>query len=378
MVILVLNCGSSSLKFAVQDTESQQCLQSGMYEVSEAGHLVSIQSLIEQLKTNGLFEKIQGIGHRVVHGGEQFSNSCLITDQVLGSIQSLGRLAPLHNPINLIGISCAQTLFPHLPQVAVFDTAFHQSIPQEAYTYAVPFDWYLNHGVRRYGFHGSSHRYIAIKAQGHPLLPKNPNIITIHLGNGCSAAAVSGGKCIDTTMGLTPLEGLVMGTRSGNVDPGLHAYLAEELGLGLFEINQILNKQSGLLGVSGLSGDMRTLIEARSRGHERADLAIKVFTYRLAAQVMALTAPFNKLDALIFTGGIGENSWIIRKEVLQRLQILNIIINDDANESNGKLNQGLISKGSGVLALVIPTNEEAMIAHDSAQVIAQIKPKSSI
>jgi acetate kinase len=276
----------------------------------------------------------------------------------------------LHNPPNLLGIRLATELFPDLPQVAVFDTAFHQTMPARAYTYPVPADWAERYGVRRYGFHGTSHRYVARRAQAElGLAPDAGALVTAHLGNGCSATAVLGGKSVDTTMGLTPLEGLVMGTRSGSVDPAIIGHVAAAAGISHAEVLDALNKKSGLLGISGLSNDMRTLEAAAERGDARASLAIEVFTYVLAKQLAGLVVALGRLDALVFTGGIGENAARVRAKVVENLAFLGLTLDRDANERCVRGEKGRITLSLSPQALVIPTNEELMIATDTAEIV---------
>lgn len=391
--ILVINCGSSSIKFALFDMQSQAHVADGMAEklgeqdaslecrqgdqetrrdIPGAGHGEAMQAIIGVLDSRGdLRKRLGAVGHRVVHGAESFSESSLITDRMLEEVENCSRLAPLHNPANLLGIRTARELFPDLPQVAVFDTAFHQTMPDHAYLYPVPWRLYEEHGVRRYGFHGTSHRFVS--AQAAELLGKPAaecNLVTAHLGNGCSACAVHGGKSVDTTMGMTPLEGLVMGTRSGDVDPGLHAYLAGELGCGLDAVTDLLNRESGLLGLSGISNDMRTLVEAAEEGDERADLAIRVFCYRLAKAVAALCVPLGHVDALVFTGGIGENSWRVRARTVELLGLLGMGLDAERNRAHGRDSGGHIGPaGVEPAVLVVPTDEELMIARDTARLI---------
>ncbi len=391
--ILVINCGSSSIKFALFDMERQRNVADGMAEklgdadaslecrlggeksnrdIPGAGHGEAMQAVISMLEAGGdLRGRLGAVGHRVVHGGEFFSDSVRINDELLEQVERCNHLAPLHNPANLLGIRTARELFPDLPQVAVFDTAFHQTMPDHAYLYPVPWRLYEDHAVRRYGFHGTSHRFVAAQAAarlGRPLA--ECNLVTAHLGNGCSACAVRGGRSVDTTMGLTPLEGLVMGTRSGDVDPGLHAYLAGELDCGLDEINELLNRESGLLGLSGISNDMRTLVEAAEGGNDRADLAIRVFCYRLAKAVAALCVPLGRVDALVFTGGIGENSWRVRARTVEQLGVLGMTLDAARNAAHGRESEGRISPdGNGPAVLVVPTDEELMIARDTARLI---------
>jgi acetate kinase len=381
---LVINSGSSSLKFALIDAGSGRVLRSGMAErlgTAEAslrsddvdrplpggGHAEALAEILGHL---GDVPPV-AVGHRVVHGGEAFARSVQLDDAVIERIRACNDLAPLHNPANLLGIDAARRQFPRLPHVAVFDTAFHQTLPAKAFTYAVPYELYERHRVRRYGFHGTSHAYVAGEAAaviGQPL--ESLQLVTAHLGNGCSACAIKGGRSADTTMGLTPLEGVVMGTRSGDVDPNLHQFLADQTGRSLAEITDLLNRQSGLLGLSGASNDMRTLLDARERGDARAALAIDVFCYRLAKAILGLGAALDRVDALVFTGGIGEHAAAIRAETLAQLAILGPVIDPARNATHGAGAGGRITAdGSRLLALVIATNEELMIARETARVL---------
>jgi len=387
-LVLVLNCGSSSIKFAVIDPKNgsnklnglvqcigakeanlqwQQKSKKNKQELPNINYRDAIHKVIEVLSSsNHLVENLVAVGHRVVHGGEAFTASMIINGQVLAQIKKCSHLAPLHNPANLIGIEEARKAFPKLKQVAVFDTAFHQSMPEYAYIYAVPYAWYEKYDVRRYGFHGTSHRYVAQQAA--KILNKSLEkcaLISAHLGNGCSVTAILNGKSVDTSMGITPLEGLVMGTRSGDVDPGLHACLADKLGYDVNQITEILNKKSGLLGISGIGSDMRAIEEAHNAGNKRASLALEIFCYRLAKYIMAYTVPLGRLDALIFTGGIGENVSIIRSKTLNWLKLLDFVIDEKLNNTtiNGK--QGVITQQNSSVAMIIPTNEEFMIAKDA-------------
>jgi acetate kinase len=384
MLVLALNSGSSSLKCAVVDPEARELRQSALVEnlgtsqarmvlvaptgkqvidLAHADHSSALEVVLEHFRLDAeLWRALRGVGHRVVHGGEAFTESALIDGAVERSIEQCQALAPLHNPANLLGIRAARRALPDLPHVAVFDTAFHQTLPDVAFRYAVPESWYREHGVRRYGFHGTSHRYVAGEAAtrlGKPL--SELNLLTAHLGNGCSAAAIAGGRCVDTTMGFTPLEGLVMGTRSGDIDPALIFHLANHVGLPLATIERALNKESGLLGLSGLTHDMRTLtIEAEH--HEGARLAIEVFCHRLAKYLGALRTSFERLDAIIFTGGIGEHSALVRRLVCQRLVGLGVVLDPDKNDTALEQIEG---PSSQIALLVIPTNEELMIARDT-------------
>ncbi len=391
--ILVLNTGSSSLKFSLIKAEDQSVIFSGLAEklghgdasitfnfdgkkettaLETGNHKTAVKVIFTFIENKKLTETLIGIGHRVVHGGENFKASTLITSEVLGVIEACVPLAPLHNPANLVGIKGAMEVAPHLPQVAVFDTAFHQSIPPYAYFYGVPMTWYRQLGVRRYGFHGTSHQYVTQQAAIQLNIPlENSAFISAHLGNGASAAAILNGQSVDTTMGFTPLEGLVMGTRSGDIDPGLPPYIAKSLGITSEEVVDLLNKKSGLLGLSELSNDMRELTEAAANGHEGAQIAIDVFVFRLARAIGALSVSLPRVDALIFTGGIGENAAIIRSKVLQRLAVMGFQENNEANEAATRGKGGIISKENTPIAMVINTNEEAMIVQQTIEVLKQ-------
>jgi len=371
MLLLALNCGSSSVKFAlVEATEGIRRL-AGVREIEAGGAQAALDVVVEELAGNPeLMGELAGIGHRVVHGGERFSESIRIEDEVLAGIEAVSPMAPLHNPINLLGIRTLQRAFPEIPQVAVFDTAFHQTLPPRAYLYALPHSLYEEHGVRRYGFHGTSHRSVAQETtRRFELSPENARIVSAHLGNGCSTAAVRGGRCVETSMGFSPLEGLVMGTRSGDVDPGLHAFLGERLGLDLAGVTRLLNRESGLLGLSGLSSDMRELEAAEARGDARAALALEIFCYRLAKQIASLVVPLAGLDALIFTGGIGENSARIRAQVLELLAPLGFTPDPEANAGHGAASNGRISREGHPFAAVVATDEELLIAEETARVL---------
>jgi acetate kinase len=390
MNILVLNCGSSSVKFVLISLPSRELILKGqiekistecaIFKVSneqqkssrECGPMDQAQALrfllVDYFKGEMSQLEIHSIGHRVVHGAEKFSASCLIDQAVLDAIRSCNHLAPLHNPANLIGIELAIECFPGLPQVAVFDTAFHHTLPPKAYRYAIPNEWYTELGIRRYGFHGSSHRYVS--AEYARISNENPDdlqIIIVHLGNGSSATAVKNGKSMDTTMGLTPLEGLVMGTRSGDIDPGIFSFLHETKGWSLDSIHQALNKKSGLLGLSGLSSDMQEL-EA-NMNLPQVQLTLEVLCYRMAKSILSLCAALDRLDAIVFTGGIGENSNRVRQMCVDHLKVLGIELDEKLNLKNGKNNQGIISKGHSTPVAVVPTNEELMIALDTLALI---------
>ena len=363
--VLILNCGSSSIKYAVIDADTYETAHNGLVErVKHDQYRSILDETIGSLKSQ--FPKgFRAIGHRVVHGGEAFTESTIINDDVIKTIEKCNKVAPLHNPNNIEGIKAAEAAFPDLPQIAVFDTAFHQTLPDYAYIYPVPYDWYQKHQVRRYGFHGTSHRYVALEAA--KKLNKNISecsLLTAHLGNGCSATAIKNGKSVDTTMGLTPLEGLMMGTRSGDIDPGLHEYLTHELNCNVHELTNMLNKKSGLLGVSGVSNDMREIHKAIEKNNRLAKLALEIFCFRLAKHLSALAVSLQKLDALIFTGGIGENDQIVRKKTCKWLNMLNLYCDDEANKIHGKKTNGLISTKESTPIFVIRTDEEVMIAKD--------------
>jgi acetate kinase len=369
--VLVINSGSSSLKFALIEPETGAVVSHGLAErLSATGHAEALERVFAEL---GGDAGISAVGHRVVHGGEAFSESVVIDDTTVRAIRECAELAPLHNPANLLGIEAARRAFPGVLQVAVFDTAFHQSLPRRAFLYAVPYELYEQHKLRRYGFHGTSHRYVAEEAAkllGRPLAELE--LVTAHLGNGCSAAAVRGGRSIDTSMGLTPLEGLVMGTRSGDVDPALHQFLAERTGQTLAQITELLTRKSGLLGLSGRSNDMRTLLEARAQGDERAAIAVEVFCYRLAKTVLALCAGLERLDALVFTGGIGEHAASVREETLKGLAILGFELDPRRNLGHGRDSGGRItSEASARTALVVNTNEELVIAREAMRLVRE-------
>ncbi len=313
--------------------------------------------------------ELSAVGHRVVHGGERFTGSVLIDEEVIEAVSRYCDLAPLHNPPNLAGILAMRKLLPEVPQVACFDTAFHQTIPEQAFLYAIPYEIYKNCGVRRYGFHGTSHRYLARRASQMLDIPKDEfNAITMHLGNGCSMTAVQKGRSIDTSMGFTPLEGLIMGTRSGDIDPAIVFYLEKKKGMKIDEINTMLNRKSGLLGISGVSNDMRTILSAAGKGDKRAGLGFDMFCYRIKKYIGAYTAVLGKVHALVFAGGIGENAPSVRSRVCSGLTCLGIILDEEENKKI-KGREGLINiKDSPVKVLVIPTDEERGIANDTYEI----------
>jgi len=409
MNILVLNCGSSSLKFQLIATDleriarhTDQKLAHGQIEriggaaiitltaegktpQRSAAPIKDMRTAVETVvrwiasETSGIDEirslaDIHAVGHRVVHGGEKFTESALITEEVQRGIEDCIELAPLHNPANIKGILAAREIFGGgIPQVAVFDTAFHQTLPEEAYLYALPYQLYRRHKIRRYGFHGTSHRYVAYRYRQLKNIPREQvNIITLHLGNGCSAAAIKGGNSIDTSMGLTPLEGLVMGTRSGDFDPAIVDFLAAKEGLSAQEVESLVNKQSGLLGISGLTNDMRELLdEARENNDRRARLAIEIFCYRARKYIGSYLAAMNGADAIVFTGGIGENSPEVRAKICEGLSWHGLVLDSNRNAAHRGAGESIITgNDSRLAAFVIPTNEELLIARDTLRLIS--------
>lgn len=395
MKILVINCGSSSLKFQLIDSDTEECLAKGLCErigiegsmisyTPEGGekektvtpmpdHTEAIRLVLEALtnpKTGVVkgLEEIGAVGHRVVHGGERFAESVLIDDEVIKAIEECNDLAPLHNPANLIGIDACRKLMPATPMVAVFDTAFHQTMPEEAFLYGLPYEYYRKYKVRRYGFHGTSHSYVSKRAA--EVLGKDYEdlkTIVCHLGNGASVSAVKNGRCVDTSMGLTPLEGLIMGTRSGDVDPAIIEFLAHKENKSLEEVMTILNRKSGVLGLSdNLSSDFRDLEEGYHKGDENATRALKTFCYRVAKQVGAYVAAMNGVDVICFTAGVGENAPLVRSFVCEYLGYLGIKLDPEAN---GKRGEDLVvtTPDSRTTVMVIPTNEELAIARETAR-----------
>lgn len=390
-LVLVLNCGSSSLKAAVVDVAQAKTLISCLAEklreedafitfktdgdkhkialADGRDHTAAVAALLDELKSRHLLSKIAAVGHRVVHGGERFTQSTVVTKEVMHDLDSCVVLAPLHTPAHLSGIRAAQAAFPDLPHVLVFDTAFHQTMPPRAYHYAIPSRMYNRYSIRRYGAHGTSYRYVS--QQTATFLERDLNdlhLVIAHLGNGASVTAVRNGASQDTSMGLTPLEGLVMGTRCGDIDASIYPFLHENADMDIDEITHMLNKESGLLGLSNLSNDCRMLEIAAENGHKGAQLALDVFAYRLAKYVGAMMVASGGLDVLVFTGGIGENSTTIREKVLSYLGVFGLTIDHDANMEACYGHAGIISQaGHTPLALVIPTNEELMIAQDTAK-----------
>lgn len=395
MKVLVLNCGSSSAKYQFLDMRTEQVLAIGkverigmedaIFEYKGAGekqkevkaildHTSAIRTIMGALThaETGVIKsvaEIKAVGHRVVHGGEEFAASVLITDEVKRTIRQLYDIAPLHNPPNLTGILAAESAMPGIPQVAVFDTAYHQTMPRTSYLYALPYKMYKKHKVRRYGFHGTSHKYVAevmIELLGKPAA--ETKIITCHLGNGSSLAAVKGGESFDTSMGFTPLEGMIMGTRSGDVDPGALSFIMQREEIGMSELNSMLNKHSGLWGISGISSDMREIEEEMEAGDQRAKETFEMLEYRLRKYIGSYVAALNGVDAIVFTGGIGENSNALRAAVLQNLSYLGIKLDDEANQIRGQNNR-ISTADSAIQVWVIPTNEELMIARDAVAIV---------
>ncbi|WP_195263059.1 acetate kinase [Clostridium sp. 1001275B_160808_H3] len=396
MKTLVINCGSSSLKYQLIDMETENSLVQGLVErigiegsiltqkvegkdkyiirESMPNHKAAIKLVLEALvnKDHGVIksmDEIGAVGHRVVHGGEKYSHSVIIDDTVLDSIRDCISLAPLHNPPNIVGIEACIELMPNTPMVAVFDTAFHQTMPKEAYICPLPYELYEKYGIRKYGFHGTSHKYVSQKVadvMGKDI--KDLKIITCHLGNGCSLAAVKGGESIDTSMGFTPLAGVMMGTRSGSIDPSVISFLSEQHGYKISDIDELLNKKSGVLGISGVSSDFRDVIEAANKGNERAKLALDIFHYKVRAQIAAYAGIMGGVDVIVFTAGIGENSSLTRKECLNGLEFLGFKIDDEKNAVRGEI-QEISTNDSRVKVYEIPTNEELMIARDTVRLI---------
>ena len=396
MKTLVINCGSSSLKYQLIDMSTEESMVQGLVErigiegsiltqkvegkdkyiinTNIKDHKDAIKLVLEALvdSIHGVIksmDEISAVGHRVVHGGEKYSDSVLIDDEVLKSIKDCIVLAPLHNPPNVIGIEACKELMPNTPMVAVFDTAFHQTMPKHAYICPVPYELYEKYGVRKYGFHGTSHKYVSYKVaetMGKDI--KDLKIITCHLGNGCSLAAVKNGKSVDTSMGFTPLAGVMMGTRSGSIDPSVISFLIEQHGYTIEQIDELLNKKSGILGISGVSSDFRDVLEAAESENERAKLALEIFYYKVRTQIAAYAGAMGGVDVIVFTAGIGENSSITRTEILKGLEFFGFTINTEKNELRGKI-QEISNEDSRVKVYVVPTNEELMIARDTAKLV---------
>ena len=395
MNILVINCGSSSLKYQLINSETEGVLAKGLCErigidgmltyqpeggekekseIAMPTHTEAINAVLAALtnEKSGVIKSLSevgAVGHRVVHGGEKFTSSCVINDESMKAIEECNDLAPLHNPANLIGIRACQELMPGVPMVAVFDTAFHQTMPDVAYTYGIPYEYYEKYKVRRYGFHGTSHSYVSKRTAeivGKPY--DQMKIIVCHLGNGASISAVNCGKSVDTSMGLTPLEGLVMGTRSGDLDPAIIDFVGKKEGLSLDEMNEVLNKKSGMLGISGVSSDGRDLEAAAESGNKRAQLALDVFDYRVIKYIGAYAAAMNGVDAIAFTAGIGENNIKMRKDVCSSLTYLGVKLDEEKNNVRGE--ERIISAyDSKVQVLLVPTNEELAIARETLALV---------
>ena len=397
MKVLVINCGSSSLKYQLIDMATEESLAQGLVErigiegsvltqkvegkdkyiVKEEmkDHKDAIRLVLAALvdENNGVIksmDEISAVGHRVVHGGEKYKESVVINDEVKANIEECFKLAPLHNPANMIGIKACEELMPNTPMVAVFDTAFHGTMPEDAYLYALPYELYEKHGIRKYGFHGTSHKYVSqtcAEVMGRDI--KDLKIITCHLGNGASLCAVKNGVSVDTSMGFTPLEGLAMGTRCGNIDPAIVTFLMKEEGLSVDEVNDLLNKKSGVLGISGISSDFRDIEDAAfNKNDRRAKLALKIFEYKIRTTIGAYAAAMGGVDAIVFTAGVGENGPETREKCLEGLEFLGVEIDREANNVRGKVRE--ISKaGCKVKAFVIPTNEELVIARDTLELI---------
>ncbi|ULT55957.1 acetate kinase [Neobacillus drentensis] len=386
--IIAINAGSSSLKFQLFEMPSEEVITKGLIEriglndsifnitvngekIEEVtdipDHDIAVKMLLDKLTSLGIIEslnEIEGIGHRVVHGGETFNDSALITDEVLAKIEELSELAPLHNPANATGIKAFKQVLPNVPAVAVFDTAFHQTMPESSFLYSLPYEYYKKYGIRKYGFHGTSHKYVSQRAAellGRPI--EQLRLLSCHLGNGASIAAIEGGKSIDTSMGFTPLAGVTMGTRSGNIDPALIPYIMEKTNQTAEEVLDVLNKKSGMLAVSGFSSDLRDIIGEADKGNERAELALDVFANRIHKYIGSYAARMYGVDAIIFTAGIGENSDPIRERILKGLEFMGVYWDPALNKVRGE--EAFINyPHSPVKVIIIPTNEEVMIARD--------------
>ena len=396
MNVLVINCGSSSLKYQLIDSESEAVLAKGLCErigidgrlvyqktgldkeITEAAmptHKQAIQMVLDAIvnpATGALksLAEVDAVGHRVVHGGEKFASSVVLTEEVLAQIEECNDLAPLHNPANLIGIRACQELMPNVPMVGVFDTAFHQTMPKRAYLYGLPHEYYEKYKVRRYGFHGTSHSFVSKEAASYLGMDlNNSKIIVAHLGNGASVSAVLNGKCVDTSMGLTPLEGLVMGTRSGDIDPSIMEFIAKKENLDIDGVMNVLNKKSGVAGMSGVSSDFRDLEAAYNEGNQRAIAAVEVFSYRVAKYIGAYAAAMNGVDAIAFTAGIGENTSFVREKIMAYLGYLGIKIDRVTNDKTRGVEALISTADSSVKVCVIPTNEELAICRETVKLV---------
>lgn len=398
MKILVLNCGSSSLKYQLFNMDNERVLAQGVVEriglnnsilthkkgeeekykinIDFKNHKEALTKVLQLLtsKEQGVLKslnEIHAVGHRVVHGGEKYSKAVLIDEDVKKSIKELSSLAPLHNPANLIGIEICEDIMKNIPMVALFDTAFHQSMNKEEYLYAIPYELYKENGIRKYGFHGSSHKYVSEKAA--ELLKKDIKdlkIISCHLGNGASICAIKDGKSFDTTMGFSPLDGLVMGTRSGSIDPTIPIYLMKNNNLSIEEVDNLLNKKSGVLGISEVSSDFRDIEEEAMKGNEKASLALDIFHYKIKTQIGSYIAALNGVDIIIFTAGVGENGPETREAILKDMEFFGIVLDKEKNKVRGKI-QEISAENSKVKVFVIPTNEELVIARETKKIIAQ-------
>ncbi|MBR4723722.1 MAG: acetate kinase [Clostridia bacterium] len=395
MKILVINAGSSSLKYQLIDMENCEVMAKGLcerigidgsklkhknplkgtekvFEQPMKDHSDAIKMVIDALISPecgviSSMDEISGVGHRIVHGGERFADSCIIDDNVLKAIKDCIPLAPLHNPANIVGYEACKALMPNVPQVAVFDTAFHQTMPKKAYMYAIPYELYEKNKIRKYGFHGTSHKFVSKEAE-EMLGRKDLKLITCHLGNGSSVSAVANGKCVDTSMGFTPLDGVIMGTRSGSLDPAVVTYLINNCGMTASEVDSMLNKKSGVLGVSGFSSDFRDLTDAANNGNEKAALAVDMFYYSVKKLIGTYAAAMGGADAVVFTGGIGENDAAYRLAITEGLEFMGIKIDKEKNNIRG-IKRDVSADGAAVRTLVIPTNEELMIALDAQRLI---------
>lgn len=398
MKILIINCGSSSLKYKLIDMANEKDIIEGIVErigldqsrLVQKNELREIYILEKEIKDHkeaidivlntlvdpkvGVIESIDeitAVGHRVVHGGERYSSSIIINEEVIKYLEECSKLAPLHNPANIIGIRACQSLMPNKEMVAVFDTAFHGTLPEKAYIYAIDYALYKDHKIRKYGFHGTSHKYVSHKVaetMGKDI--KDLKIITCHLGNGASISAIKGGECIDTTMGFTPLAGIPMGTRSGNIDPSIIPFLVQECGYTIEEVSESLNKKSGVLGISGVSSDFRDIEDAASNGDKRAQLALDIFHYRIRAEIGSFIVNMGGVDVIVFTAGVGENSPETREECLKDLEFLGLTLDKEKNKVRGKLAE-ISQADSKIKAYVVPTNEELMIAKETVELIGK-------
>ena len=403
MKVIVLNCGSSSIKYQLFDMASKSVMAKGVVEkvglhgsflkyephngeaVKLEGEILDHQSGIEYIlgilssKQRGViknFEEIDAVGHRVVLGGEDFDKSVYIDEKVIQKIEDFVSLAPLHNPANLKGIYAMQALLPETPQVATFDTAFHQTMPERAYMYAIPYSLYKKYGIRRYGFHGTSHRFVSIRAcEILGVDYKSQRIITCHLGNGASVCAIKNGKSIDTSMGLTPVEGLIMGTRSGDIDAGVLPFIMQKENIDVPTANTILNKHSGLLGITGVSSDMREIRAAAQQNHERAILGLDMYHYRIRKYIGAYTAAMGGVDAIVFTGGVGENSVETRLAVCKDFEFFGVDFDENANKGVYGEEKIITKPNSKVKVIIVPTNEELVIAQDTEEIVSNLQDK---